>query len=45
MREGIVALAINPRLRDEIPAGVLDELAALERDIRSGERVVPRGAF
>ncbi len=45
MSEGIVALAINPRLRDEIPAGVLDELAALERDILSGERVVPRGAF
>jgi basic membrane lipoprotein Med (substrate-binding protein (PBP1-ABC) superfamily) len=45
MSEGIVALAINPRLRDEIPAGVMDELAALEREIRSGERVVPRGSF
>jgi basic membrane lipoprotein Med (substrate-binding protein (PBP1-ABC) superfamily) len=45
MSEGIVALAINPRLRDEIPTGVLDELAQLEREIRSGERVVPRGSF
>jgi basic membrane lipoprotein Med (substrate-binding protein (PBP1-ABC) superfamily) len=45
MSEGIVALAINPRLRDEIPGGVLDELAALEREIRSGERPVPRGSF
>jgi len=45
MSEGIVALAINPSLRDEIPTGVLDELAQLEREIRSGERVVPRGSF
>jgi basic membrane lipoprotein Med (substrate-binding protein (PBP1-ABC) superfamily) len=45
MREGIVALEINPRLRDEVPAVVLDELAVLEREIRSGERVVPRGSF
>jgi basic membrane lipoprotein Med (substrate-binding protein (PBP1-ABC) superfamily) len=45
MSEGIVALEINPRLRGEIPAGVLDELAVLERDIRSGELVVPRGSF
>ena len=45
MSEGIVALAINPRLRDEIPTGVLAELAQLEREIRSGERVVPRGSF
>jgi basic membrane protein A len=45
MREGIVKLVINPRLRGEIPPDVLDELAALEREIRSGERVVPRGAF
>jgi basic membrane lipoprotein Med (substrate-binding protein (PBP1-ABC) superfamily) len=45
MSEGIVALAINPRLRGEIPAGVLEELAALEREIRSGELVVPRGSF
>ena len=45
MSEGIVALEINPGLRHEIPAGVLDELADLERRIRSGELVVPRGAF
>jgi len=45
MNEGIVALAINPRLRDQIPAAVLDELAKLERQIRSGELVVPRGSF
>jgi basic membrane lipoprotein Med (substrate-binding protein (PBP1-ABC) superfamily) len=45
MSEGIVALEINPGLRHEIPAGVLGELADLERRIRSGELVVPRGAF
>jgi basic membrane lipoprotein Med (substrate-binding protein (PBP1-ABC) superfamily) len=45
MREGIVALEINPGLRREIPADVLDELADLERQIRSGELVVPRAAF
>jgi len=45
MKEGIIALVINPRLRDRIPAAVLDELAKLERRIRSGELVVPRGSF
>jgi basic membrane lipoprotein Med (substrate-binding protein (PBP1-ABC) superfamily) len=45
MSEGIVALEINDRLRDQIPDAVLDELALLERDIRSGELAVPRGAF
>jgi basic membrane lipoprotein Med (substrate-binding protein (PBP1-ABC) superfamily) len=45
MREGIVGLVINPRLRDEIPAAVLAELAALEQEIRSGALVVPRGSF
>ena len=48
MNEGIVALEINPALRfaTRFPAGVLDELALeLERKIRSGELVVPRGAF
>jgi basic membrane protein A len=45
MNEGIVALVINPRLRDRIPVGVLDELAKLEQEIRSGRLVVPRGSF
>ncbi|MFQ5416979.1 MAG: BMP family protein [Myxococcota bacterium] len=45
MSEGIVALELNPQLRSRIPEPVLAELAALERDIRSGVLVVPRGAF
>jgi len=45
MREGIVGLVLNPRLRDEIPDAVLEELAALEQEIRSGALVVPRGSF
>jgi basic membrane lipoprotein Med (substrate-binding protein (PBP1-ABC) superfamily) len=45
MAEGIVALAINPALRDRIPPEVQAELAALEARIRAGELEVPRGAF
>jgi basic membrane lipoprotein Med (substrate-binding protein (PBP1-ABC) superfamily) len=45
MSEDIVALEINPALRSEIPAAVLEEVAALERDIRAGTLVVPRGSF
>ena len=45
LAEGIVALELNPVLRGRIPAGVPEELARLEREIRSGERIVPRGAF
>jgi basic membrane lipoprotein Med (substrate-binding protein (PBP1-ABC) superfamily) len=45
MAEGIVALEINPALRDEIPPPVLTELAELERRIRAGEFQVPRGSF
>jgi basic membrane lipoprotein Med (substrate-binding protein (PBP1-ABC) superfamily) len=45
MREGIVALEVNPRLRERVPAEVWDEVARAEARIRSGELVVPRGAF
>ena len=43
--DGIVRLEINPRLRDRIPAAALAEVARAETRIRSGELVVPRGAF
>jgi basic membrane lipoprotein Med (substrate-binding protein (PBP1-ABC) superfamily) len=45
MREGIVALEMNPQLRPRVPAEVLEETARLEARIRSGELVVPRGEF
>jgi basic membrane lipoprotein Med (substrate-binding protein (PBP1-ABC) superfamily) len=45
LADGIVRLELNPRLRGEIPEAVLEELAVLEERIRSGELVVPRGAF
>ena len=45
MEEGIVALVPNPKLASQIPPAVGAELADLERKIRSGELVVPRGAF
>jgi basic membrane lipoprotein Med (substrate-binding protein (PBP1-ABC) superfamily) len=45
LAQGIVALELNPALRDQIPQTVLDELAAIEQRIRSGELVVPRAAF
>jgi basic membrane lipoprotein Med (substrate-binding protein (PBP1-ABC) superfamily) len=45
MREGIVALVLNPQLEGRIPPAALAELAELEGRIRSGALVVPRGAF
>ncbi|HEY8155920.1 MAG TPA: BMP family protein [Myxococcota bacterium] len=45
MRDGIVALRLNPALEGQIPPDLKSELAALEGRIRSGELVVPRGAF
>ena len=46
MRDGIVALVLNPALREPDSAGACSaELADLERRIRAGELVVPRGAF
>ncbi|MDH3212011.1 MAG: BMP family protein [Myxococcales bacterium] len=45
MNEGIVHLVLNPRLRARIPAATLDEIDRIEASIRSGELVVPRGAF
>jgi hypothetical protein len=45
MREGIVALVLNPQLESGIPPAVKAELAELEGRIRSGALVVPRGAF
>ena len=45
MRDGIVALVLNPALESQIPPALKSELAELERRIRAGELVVPRGAF
>jgi basic membrane lipoprotein Med (substrate-binding protein (PBP1-ABC) superfamily) len=45
MEQGVVAFVINPRLRGEIPAPVVEELERLERRIRDGSLVVPRGSF
>ncbi len=45
MSDGIVALVLNPALRERIPQALQAELAALEQRIRSGELSVPRGNF
>jgi basic membrane lipoprotein Med (substrate-binding protein (PBP1-ABC) superfamily) len=45
MAQGIVRLELNPKLNGEIPDEVRSELAKLEQEIRSGERIVPRGDF
>lgn len=45
MNEGIVRLVINPHLQGEILPATRSELMTLERRIRSGDLVVPRGAF
>lgn len=45
MREGVVALELNPALRDLIPEALRAELEQLEARIRAGELVVPRGNF
>jgi basic membrane lipoprotein Med (substrate-binding protein (PBP1-ABC) superfamily) len=45
MREGIVALEVNERLRGQVAPEIWDEVARAEARIRSGELVVPRGGF
>ena len=45
MAEGVVALVFNPELEERVSAALRDEIAELERRIRGGELVVPRGAF
>jgi basic membrane lipoprotein Med (substrate-binding protein (PBP1-ABC) superfamily) len=45
LADGIVAVERNPGLAGAIPAEVAAEQGALEARIRSGELVVPRGAF
>ncbi len=45
MAEDIVRLEFNNGLLDRIPRPVIEELAGREREIRSGELVVPRGSF
>jgi basic membrane lipoprotein Med (substrate-binding protein (PBP1-ABC) superfamily) len=45
LADGIVAVEVNPRLADAIPAELRTEQGALEARIRSGDLVVPRGAF
>jgi basic membrane protein A len=45
LADGIVAVELNPKLAGAIPAGVRDEIDALEARIRSGALVVPRGGF
>jgi basic membrane lipoprotein Med (substrate-binding protein (PBP1-ABC) superfamily) len=45
LADGIVALELNPKLADAIPAELRSELDSLEARIREGELVVPRGAF
>jgi basic membrane lipoprotein Med (substrate-binding protein (PBP1-ABC) superfamily) len=45
MAQGIVSLVVNPALRERIPPEVLDEVARIEAEIRSGQRTVPRGDF
>lgn len=45
MADGIVALVLNPKLRDRVPAPVLAELDRVGSEIREGRRTVPRGAF
>ncbi len=45
LASGIVAVEMNPRLAGAIPAELRAELDSLEARIRSGDLVVPRGAF
>lgn len=45
MKEGIVRFVLNPRLRGEISPATRSELTELEQRIRSGDLVVPGGAF
>jgi len=45
LAQGIVRLVYNPALRERIPEEVVEEVAQLEAQIRSGELIVPRGRF
>jgi basic membrane protein A len=45
LADGIVALELNPKLADALPAELRAELDTLEAQIRDGQLVVPRGAF
>ncbi len=42
MRDGGVALVLNPRLRERIPKDVLEGLEAVSRDVREGAVSVPK---
>ncbi len=45
LAEGIVAVEMNPSLAGAVPAELRAQLDSLEARIRSGDLVVPRGAF
>lgn len=45
MREGIVSLVWNDKLKAAISPATISEVARLEADIRSGKLQVPRGQF
>ncbi len=45
LADGIVALELNPKLAEAIPAELRSELDSLAASIREGRLVVPRGAF
>lgn len=45
MAQDIVRLEFNEALLGRIPEPVIEEVAVREREIRSGELVVPRGSF
>jgi basic membrane lipoprotein Med (substrate-binding protein (PBP1-ABC) superfamily) len=45
MRDGVVALELNPALAERIPEVLRAELGELEAQIRAGTLTVPRGDF
>jgi basic membrane lipoprotein Med (substrate-binding protein (PBP1-ABC) superfamily) len=45
MKEGIVSIVWNEKLKGTIAPGTVAEVARLEREIRSGSLKVPRGKF
>jgi len=45
MKEGIVSLAWNDRLKKTVSPATVDEVARLEKQIRDGTLQVPRGKF
>jgi basic membrane protein A and related proteins len=45
MKEGIVSLAWNDRLKPTISPATVEEVANVEKQIRDGRRDVPRGKF